>query len=111
MKQKITGQFHSAPPRVDLSNYFLNLRTHCLLPKMACIATERSDIGDRSHRAEVGDRRLAFGLVRPAAHVCLRGESPLIARSGEDLATRQSQGGNKLMKEADSKASARRTGI
>jgi hypothetical protein len=62
MKQKTTGQFHSAPPRVDLSNYFLNLRTHCLLPKMACIATERSDIGDRSHRAEVGDRRLAFGL-------------------------------------------------
>lgn len=31
-------------------------------------------------------------LVRPAAHVCLCGESPLIARSGEDLATRQSQG-------------------
>lgn len=29
---------------------------------MACIATERSDIGDRSHRAEVGDRRLALGL-------------------------------------------------
>ena len=50
-------------------------------------------------------------LVRPAAHVCLCGESPLIARSGEDLATRQNQGGNKLMKEADSKASARRTGI
>ena len=42
-------------------------------------------------------------LVRPAAHVCLCGESPLTAREGEGLATRQSQGGNKLMKEADSK--------
>ncbi len=58
-----------------------------------------------------GAARLPFFLVRPAAHVCLCGESPLIARSGEDLATRQSQGGNKLMKEADSKTSARRTGI
>lgn len=48
-------------------------------------------------------------MVRPAAHVRLYGESPLIACSEEDLATRQSQGGNKLMKEADSKASARRT--
>ena len=48
--------------------------------------------------------------MRPAAHVCLCGETPLIARSGEDLAPRQRQGGNKLMKEADSKASARRTG-
>ena len=37
------------------------------------------------------------------AHVCLCGESPLTAREGEGLATRQSQGGNKLMKEADSK--------
>ena len=54
---------------------------------------------------------VGFSLVRPAAHVCLCGESPLIARPGEDLATRQSQGGNKLMKEADNKASARRTGI
>lgn len=52
-----------------------------------------------------------FLVVRPAAHVCLCGESPLIARSGEDLAIRQSQGGNELMREADSKASARRTGI
>lgn len=42
-------------------------------------------------------------FVRPAAHVCLCGESPLTAREGEGLATRQSQGGNKLMKEADSK--------
>ena len=45
----------------------------------------------------------SFFLVRPAAHVCLCGESPLTAREGEGLATRQSQGGNKLMKEADSK--------
>ena len=44
----------------------------------------------------------ALFLVRPAAHVCLCGESPLTAREGEGLATRQSQGGNKLMKEADS---------
>jgi len=42
-------------------------------------------------------------MVRSAAHVCLCGESPLTAREGEGLATRQSQGGNKLMKEADSK--------
>ena len=42
-------------------------------------------------------------FVRPAAHVCLCGESPLTAREGEGLTTRQSQGGNKLMKEADSK--------
>ena len=41
--------------------------------------------------------------VRPAAHVCLCGESPLTAREGEGLATQQSQGGNELMKEADSK--------
>ena len=60
--------------------------------------------------AESHGARLHF-VVRPAAHVCLCGESPLIARSGEDLAIRQSQGGNELMKEADSKASARRTGI
>lgn len=52
-----------------------------------------------------------FFLVRPAAHVCLCGESPLIARSEEDLATRQSQGGIKLMKKADSEASARHPGI
>ena len=44
-----------------------------------------------------------YPIVRPAAHVCLCGESPLTAREGEGLATRQSQGGNKLMKEADSK--------
>ena len=44
-----------------------------------------------------------FFLVRPAVHVCLCGESPLTAREGEGLATRQSQGGNDLMKEADSK--------
>ena len=44
----------------------------------------------------------ALFLVRPAVHVCLCGESPLTAREGEGLATRQSQGGNKLMKEADS---------
>ena len=50
-------------------------------------------------------------LVCPAAHVCLCGESPLIARSGENLATRQSQGGNKLMKEADSEPSVRGPGI
>ena len=48
--------------------------------------------------------------VRPAAHVCLCGESPLTSREGEGLATRQSQGGNKLMKEADSKQPVRRTG-
>ena len=42
----------------------------------------------------------------PAAHVCLCGESPLSARSREGQATRQSQGGNELMKEADSKTSA-----
>ena len=54
---------------------------------------------------------MLFLWVRPAVHVCLCGESSLVACSGEDLATRQSQGGNKLMKEADSKASARRTGI
>ena len=29
-------------------------------------------------------------FVRPAAHVCLCGESPLTARLGEGLATRQS---------------------
>ena len=45
----------------------------------------------------------ALFLVRPSAHVCLCGESPLTAREGEGPATRQSQGGNKLMKEADSK--------
>ena len=49
---------------------------------------------------------LAFFVVRPAAHVCLCGESPLSARSREGLATRQSQGGNELMKEADSETSA-----
>ena len=49
-------------------------------------------------------------MVRSAAHVCLCGESPLTAREGEGLATRQSQGGNKLMKEADSKQPVRRTG-
>ena len=44
-----------------------------------------------------------FFLVRPAAHVYLCGESPQTAREGEGPATRQSQGGNDLMKEADSK--------
>ena len=63
------------------------------------------------YRTNVYPYKHSFFVVRPAAHVCLCGESPLIARSGEDLAIRQSQGGNELMKEADSKASARRTGI
>ena len=38
----------------------------------------------------------AFGafVVRPAAHMCLCGESPLSARTGEGLATRQVGEGN-----------------
>lgn len=39
--------------------------------------------------ADHSDLRLV-GLVRPAAHVCLCGESPLTARLGEGLATQQS---------------------
>lgn len=33
-------------------------------------------------------------VVRPAAHMCLCGESPLSARTGEGLATRQVGEGN-----------------
>ena len=36
----------------------------------------------------------AFLVVRPAAHMCLCGESPLSARTGEGLATRQVGEGN-----------------
>ena len=35
-------------------------------------------------------------VVRPAAHMCLCGESPLSARTGEGLATRQVGEGNDL---------------
>lgn len=37
-----------------------------------------------------------FFVVRPAAHMCLCGESPLSARTGEGLATRQVGEGNDL---------------
>ena len=37
-----------------------------------------------------------YPIVRPAAHVCLCGESPLSARTGEGLVTRQVGGGNDL---------------
>lgn len=47
-------------------------------------------------RLELPADALAFLLVRPAAHVCLCGESPLSARTGEGLATRQVGEGNDL---------------
>ena len=37
---------------------------------------------------------LSVLVVRPAAHMCLCGESPLSARTGEGLATRQVGEGN-----------------
>ena len=39
---------------------------------------------------------LGLFVVRPAAHMCLCGESPLSARTGEGLATRQVGEGNDL---------------
>ena len=47
-----------------------------------------------------------YPIGAPSSARVIGGESPLSARSREGLATRQSQGGNKLMKEADSKVSA-----
>lgn len=41
-------------------------------------------------------KNLKILVVRPAAHMCLCGESPLSARTGEGLATRQVGEGNDL---------------
>ena len=70
---------------------------------MCRVVPEDPELGRVAKTQAGGDEERRRLLVRPAAHVCLCGESPLTAREGEGLTTRQSQGGNKLMKEADSK--------